>query len=411
MLLRLLERAALRDWRAVTALFFTTTLLEALALGHLTAFTPLFLKDELHLPPGQIGPWTGLLSAATFAVAFPLAPFWGALAERYSRKLIVVRSQYIEAVGYILCGFAPDLGWFLAARLLLGLTFGNVAIVIASQSLLIPERCLASGIGLVQAAFPIATSVAAPLGALLLAGIGLRGLFIVDGIACLLAGLLVTFLMPEPPERDRQKSVVANMRGMFALVWRRPALRWNFLAWYLTRGSAAVVESYLPVRITELVQPDPAPAIALVLGISGLITSLVTAATGWIVDRLGSTRLLWPNMVLAVVSTLGLAFAPWLWLIAAGAWLRAVPNALGGTVLYAHLAGSVPRKDRAAVMSLTPVPRNLAAFSLPLLAAGAASVGTGAALLVAALGYAIAAWAGWQLLADRPASEPAAEGV
>src|ERR671934_950433 len=103
----ILERTAVRDWRAVTALFLCSTFLESLAIGHLTAFTPLYLRDALHLPRAEIGPWTGLLSAATFAVAFPLAPLWGALAERYSRKLVIVRSQLIEAVAYTVCAWSP----------------------------------------------------------------------------------------------------------------------------------------------------------------------------------------------------------------------------------------------------------------------------------------------------------------
>ena len=164
----LLGRLAFRDWRAITVLFATSTLLESIAIGHLTAFTPLFLRDELHVPESEIGQWTGLLTAASFAVAFPLAPLWGSLAERYSRKLIIVRSQYIEAIGYGLCALAPDLTWFFIARLILGLTFGNIAIVIASQTLLTPDRRLGSAIAAVQAANPIAISLGPPLGAALI---------------------------------------------------------------------------------------------------------------------------------------------------------------------------------------------------------------------------------------------------
>lgn len=393
----MLERLAVRDWRAIAALFATSTLLESLAIGHLTAFTPLFLRDDLHLAPEDVGPWTGLLSAATFAVAFPLAPLWGALAERYSRKLIIVRSQYIEAVAYSMCALSPDLPWFFISRIVLGLTFGNIAIVIATQSLLTPERRMASAIALVQAANPIAVSIGPPLGAALLPIIGVRGLFLVDGIACLIAAVLVTLLMPEPPGRDRRARVLASMRGSMALVWRRPVLRWNFVAWYLTRGGSGVIDTYLPVRIGELVPSDPAPAIGLVLGVYGVLTTLATWLTGRIVDRIGPARLFWPAMVLAGAAALGVALAPALWIVAVCTWIRSVPVALTGTVLYAHLAQVCARQDRAAVMSLTPVPRNVAQFSLVLVASAAANAGTAGALLVGAVVYGAAAWVGWLL--------------
>jgi len=401
----LLERTAVRDWRAVTVLFGTTTLLESLAIGHLTAFTPLFLRQELRMSPEEVATRTGLLTAATFAVAFPLAPLWGSLAERYSRKLIIVRSQYIEAVAYVLCALAPDLSWFLAARLLLGLTFGNIAIVVATQTLLTPDRRMASAISVVQAANPIAMSIGPPLGALLLPWIGLRQLFMVDGLACLVAALLVTLLMPEPEGRNAAAPILANMRATVAMVWRRPVIRLNFLAWYLTRGAMGVVDTYLPVRIGELVPVDPAPAIGVVLGAFGVLTTAATWATGRVVDRLGAARLFWPAMVVAALSVVGTALSPWLWLLAVATWVRSVPVALTNTVLYAHLAQVLRRNERAPVMSLTPFPRNLSQFSLPLLASAAASLGPGAALLVGAAVYLGAAVAGHRMLAETESAE------
>lgn len=397
-----LERLAVRDWRAITALFATSTVLESLAIGHLTAFSPLFLRNDLHVPESDVAPWTGLLTAATFAVAFPLAPLWGALAERYSRKLIIVRSQYIEAVAYTMCSLSPDLQWFLISRLLLGLTFGNIAIVIATQSLLTPDRRMASAIAVVQAANPIAVSIGPPLGAALLPVIGLRGLFLLDGGACLIAAVLVTLFMPEPPGRNRRVAILANMRGSMEMVWRRPVLRWNFLSWYLTRGGGGVIETYLPVRIGELAPLDPAPAIGLVLGVYGVLTTIATWLTGRFVDRLGPARLFWPAMVVAGIAAAGIAVAPVLWLLAICAWVRSVPVALTGTVLYAHLAQVCKRDERAPVMSLTPVPRNVAQFSLPLLAAAAASLGTSGALMVGAAVYGVAAWVGVLLKRDTP---------
>lgn len=404
MIAALLQRTALRDWRAVTGLFFTSTLLESFAMGHLEAFTPLFLRDELGLASEQVAVWTGLLSAASFAIGFPLSPFWGSLAERYSRRLIIVRSQYIEALGYTLSGLAPDLTWFLLARLLLGLTFGNIAVVIATQSLLTPERRVASGISLVQAANPIALSLGPPVGALLVPYVGLRGLFIADGLLCLLAALLVTFLMPEPTRRGPARGVMASLRGAVGMVWRRAELRWNFAAWFLTRGAMSVAGSYLPVRIAELARGDPAQAIGFILGGFGLLTTLFTWAAGRLVDRVGAAVLFWPAMLLGAVCVAGTALAPWLWLVAAFAWLRSIPVALTGTVLYAHLAQALRREERGPVMSFTPVPRNVAAFVVPLLGAAAAALGSPAALMVAAAAYGAATWVGYQLLVEHRAA-------
>jgi MFS family permease len=168
-----------------------------------------------------------------------------------------------------------------------------------------------------------------------------------------------------------------------------------------------ITETYLPVRITELVPLNPAPAIGLILGVYGALTTLATWLTGRLVDRVAPARLFWPAMVLATAAGVAIALSPVVWLAAVAMWVRSVPVALTGVVLYAHLAQVVSREERAPVMSLTPVPRNLAQFSLPLLAAAAANVSTGAALAVGAVVYAAAGWVGWLLARSTPTPETA----
>jgi len=156
------------------------------------------------------------------------------------------------------------------------------------------------------------------------------------------------------------------------------------------------------VRIGELAPSNPAPVIGLVLGVYGVLTTVATWLTGRIVDRVGPARLFWPAMVLATLTAAVTAASPSVWLLAIATWARSVPVALTGTVLYAHLAQAVTREERAPVMSLTPVPRNFAQFSLPLLAAAAANISTAAALLVGAAIFASASLVGWLMARDTP---------
>ena len=385
----------LSGWRAVNGLFLASTTLEALAFGHLTAFTPLFLA-ELGLASDDVVLWTGLLFGAMMGIAFPLAPFWGPLAERYSRRLIIVRAQYIEAAGYALTAFAPDVWWLLMARMLLGFSFGNIAVVIATQTLLTPSRHVGSAIATIQIAAPVAAALGPPLGAVLIGSIGLRGLFVLDALGSLLAALLVTFLMPEPAERDRTSSLLAKARDTAALVWTRPVLRWNFLAAYLAQGGRVVVDAYLPLRITQLVA-DPVPVIGFVLGVYGVLTSAATWLAGRLVDENGGVRWFFPAMLLGTVSSVGVALVSDLSLFAAFAWSRALTFAATGTLLYAHLARVLPPAQQTVVMALTPMPRNVAMFSLPLVAAAVAPLGLGAAFAVGAAAHGGAAAVGWLL--------------
>ena len=84
-------------WVVVAVLFAATTCVESMSWNQLTAYTPLYLR-ELHVPVAQVPGWIAAISSLGWVLALPLAPFWGVLADRYSRKLIIVRSAAIEAV-------------------------------------------------------------------------------------------------------------------------------------------------------------------------------------------------------------------------------------------------------------------------------------------------------------------------
>jgi predicted MFS family arabinose efflux permease len=219
--------------------------------------------------------------------------------------------------------------------------------------------------------------------------------------------------MPEPPGRDRTSSVLAKTRATVAVVWRRPSIRWNFCAWFLGQGARAIVDAYLPLRIAQIA-PDPVHAIGFVLGVYGALTAAATWLFGRLIDETGGVRWFVPTMIGGTIATLGLAIAPELWLLAPLAWSRSVAFAAVNTLLYAHLARLLPPGEQTPVMALTPVPRNVAAFALPLLAAAVAPFGVPAALLVGAASYGGCAIVGWLLVrataAEREPDEPLRQG-
>ena len=95
------------DWRVLAALFLFTGLAESLGFGHFQAFTPLYLH-QLGVPANAITAWTGVLGIIGSVIGLPLLPLWGALAERYGRKPIIVVDRFHEVD--LIVRTARDLG-------------------------------------------------------------------------------------------------------------------------------------------------------------------------------------------------------------------------------------------------------------------------------------------------------------
>jgi DHA1 family multidrug resistance protein-like MFS transporter len=386
------------SWRGANRLFFACAIVQFTAEGHLNAFTPLFLH-ELGLSPAEVGVWTGLLVGMSTGIAFPMTPVWGVLSERFSRRTIVLRTYYLDAICLLLTAWAPDVALLIPARMLFGLALGSIAVMLATQTLLVPRQHLGPSIALVQSALPIAMSLGPPIAALAIPWIGLRWVFAIDAIALLLAALALTLLMPEPaaPPVVGRGSVLGRTGEVLKSAWRIEPVRWNFICAASVRGASSVVDAYLPVRITQIA-PDPAAAIGWILGVYGALTTVATWYVGRLVQRVEEATLYTRAVFTATLLTAGMALAPSLWLLGLLAILRSIPVAFGNTVLHAHNADVLPPAQRTTILSMSPMPRNFGAFVLPVLAAAVAGLTPGGApLAVGTVGYAVSWLAGLRL--------------
>ncbi|MEK6221532.1 MAG: MFS transporter, partial [Chloroflexota bacterium] len=83
------------SWKGLLGLYTFASLFETMFYSQLIAFTPLYLPELGVTSPEEILYLVGLITAISNGVGIPLLPFWGALADRYSRKPIIIRSFLI----------------------------------------------------------------------------------------------------------------------------------------------------------------------------------------------------------------------------------------------------------------------------------------------------------------------------
>lgn len=372
---------------------------ESLAWGHFTAFTPLYLR-QLHVPANQVATWTGLMGGLGL-VGLPLLPFWGAWAERFGRKPVIVRSSLVEVVLFALAALAQN-PWELAAtRMLSAFSMGNTGVMLAVQSEITPARRTGLAIALVASGSSLASAVGPLIGGFIAAGPGLRTLFWLDSGASAVGALLLMLLLKEEP---RQRST--SKTGQLALsalrdVMVTPSVRQLFLVFFLFALGLGAVQPFLPLwvgvayRHAHLSTPLPV-VIGVVFGVSGAALAVGTPLLGWLGDRIGWLTTLRLSLVGNAVGMLGQA---WLAAIDVIAVSRTVQGWFQGGVsanLMTLLAKVSPPERRSSIMNLSILPQQLSWFVGPLL--GTALVDTwglqvmlwvAAALTVAGAG---AAW-------------------
>ena len=122
-------------------------------------FLPLYIRELGVTDPARIALWSGLLAAVTPAISGMLAPVFGRLADRFGRKLMLIRSLAGFTVIIAIMGLVTSVEQLLVTRILQGLFAGFSPMAMAVASVSAPREKVSQAIARVQGAQLISVAV------------------------------------------------------------------------------------------------------------------------------------------------------------------------------------------------------------------------------------------------------------
>jgi DHA1 family tetracycline resistance protein-like MFS transporter len=191
----------------------------------------------------------GLLFATFSFCQLVSAPLWGNLSDRIGRKMVLIVSQVGATIGWAMLGLAPNIASLLAvapigvvfgARILEGISGGNISITQAYVADLVEPRERARAFGFISAMFA-AGMVFGPLGGgLLYARFGFATPFLVAAGLQLVTLLLTVTMLPESRARrkDEERVGLDAVMGSFRkprlarLLWQKLAIALALYGWF-----------------------------------------------------------------------------------------------------------------------------------------------------------------------------------
>ncbi|MGO9647110.1 MAG: spinster family MFS transporter [Terriglobales bacterium] len=383
----------LYPWTALGVLT-TLNLLNYIDRSVLFAVQPL-VQTEFHLSNTQVG----YLTSAFLGFYMIAAPFTGPLADRYSRKMIIVFGAIFWSALTLLTAVTHTYWELLVRHTLVGVgeaTFVTIAPTFVAD--LFPERMRGRIFGIFYLAIPVGTAAGYLLGGKLGPSMGWRYPFYLAAAPGFLLALAMLFV-PEPPRGQFDSLKETPERGTLIGLLRNRAF------WTVTLGMAAStfslggIQVWMPTFLSRA-RGYTLESANLIFGaivvVDGILASLIG---GWIGDRLLprmkgsyyfvsaiSMGLGVPVMIVALffqgpIMVPAIAVAAFLLLIntsplntalvnAVGAHIRATAIALN--IFMFHLLGDVPSPT---LMGYVADRRSLeTAFILPVIAMGVSSV-------------------------------------
>jgi DHA1 family multidrug resistance protein-like MFS transporter len=235
-------------------------------------FLPLYVRELGVTDPGQIALWSGALSAITPAVSGLLSPVFGRLADRFGRKMMLIRSLVGFIVIIAAMGLVTSVRQLFIARLLQGLFAGFTPMVMALASTAAPRDRVPAAIGMVQSAQLLSVAVGPAVGGYVASHGGIRVAFFVTAGMCAIAliGLIAFFqeIGPGAPGAPREPGGRLSLRDLLGNPQFLLVLAMLLVAQFLDRGLGLLI----PLQVAHM------PGIEAIAATSGIIISVAAVA-------------------------------------------------------------------------------------------------------------------------------------
>ncbi|WP_025851695.1 MFS transporter [Paenibacillus ehimensis] len=307
-------------WQVNLIVLWVGQFLVMAGMTMIVPFLPLYLQELGLHEPHAVATWAGVIFAGNFVTSFIFQPIWGGLADRYGRKVMLLRSGFGMAVVMTLMGFSTSAWHLLLLRLLNGTVSGFVPAGVALMSATTPRDKVGFAMGTLQSG-SVAGSILGPfLGGLLAEWIGFRNIFFVTGAtlfaASLLAAVLVkeTFDAKKALQKPKQSMLAAfnELRGISQL----PSL---YSVTFLIQFSLLSVMPLLPLFVQQLHGQDEMLAFyaGLVGSVTGFSNMIASPVFGKLSDRIGPEKILVTCLLGAAVASVPQAFVENVWQLCA----------------------------------------------------------------------------------------------
>jgi len=352
--------AGREDWRRVVTVFWITSMVEGLGVSQVFSFLAPYLR-EMGVPDADRVPFVGLFSALIFIVGMPLVPLWGVWADKYSRKAVIARSCFVEAVVFVCVALSRE-PWQLAVSLLLiGFQLGNTGVMLAAIRDVVPRARIGTMIALFGASGPIGFAVGPVLGGYLVDGLGLTlsAMFWVSAGLSVTTGALVWFGSREVrPEVIPEGRVLPLAFGALRGVLSDPTVLRIFAIYGVAFLASQMSRPYQALIVEQIVGAGPglASSIGFVAGTAALVGAVTSPFGGVVGDRIGFRPVLIGAMLVGGLALVAVPLAAAVPVLALAVLVFTACNGIVGAMVFSLLATEVPAERRSQTLNLVYLP-------------------------------------------------------
>lgn len=252
-------------WKRTYWAVWAANLITSIGMMSFLPFFPTLLEEIGLRDRDSIAAWSGVLYGAAPLSAALTSPLWGALGDRYGRKLMVLRSMAAIAIFVGSMAFASNVAQLLVLRLLQGVFSGYIAPSMTLVSVAAPPAEQGRVTGSLQTATAAGAILGPSIGAMLAEWMPFRWVFLfVAGLAVVSGTCVFAFAREEEATRRRvahETSWWHSVRGSrddLVDLWHNRTLRASLAIVFAIQFAIGTTNPILQLHVRDLWTGDPA---------------------------------------------------------------------------------------------------------------------------------------------------------
>lgn len=294
-------------WQIVLVVVFIAQVMTGIGFSMVFPFLPLYAEHLGSTTGLSIEMMAGLVISVQGITMMIASPLWGAAADRYGRKLMVMRASYGGACTLGLMGLAQSGEQLILLRGLQGLITGTVAANNALVASVAPRERIGFVMGTIQVSLWTGVALGPLIGGFLADLYGYSMPFFITSSLLAFSGFLIQIGIREDVHPIDEKSDV--QRPSMIEQWRHVIGASGVNLVYLMRFLAAVGRTIIipiaPLFVVSLLPPDTANQSMFagsVLAVSSATSTFSAVYLGRLGDRIGHrTVLVWSAIVVVIL--------------------------------------------------------------------------------------------------------------
>ncbi|MCD1125691.1 multidrug efflux MFS transporter MdtG [Jinshanibacter sp. LJY008] len=375
------------NWQRNLMVVWIGCFLTGAAFSLVMPFLPLYIEQLGITGHRELNLWSGLVFSITFLFSALASPFWGGLADRRGRKLMLLRSALGMAIIMVLMGLAQNIWQFLGLRAMLGVLGGfvpNANALIATQ---VPRNRSGWALGTLSTGSVSGALLGPLIGGFLADRYGLRPVFFITASVLFICFLLTWYAVKEQFTRVHKKDMLSG-RQVFASLNKPRLVLGLFVTTLIIQVATGSIAPILTLYVREISNniENLAFISGFIASVPGFAALLSAPRLGKLGDRIGPERILIAMLIFSILVLIPMAFMQNPWQLAALRFLLGIADGALLPAVQTLLIYNCNNQVAGRIFSYNQSFRDIGNVSGPLLGSSvAATLGFRAVFIVTAI--------------------------